>query len=155
MYARLNHLNVCVSYSATLRLMDQVGKLHTVPIRDWTKANAVIKFWGDNVDKQRGVRDYRSNHHGEMVHMYSLLVGRSRTPAPELSHSGHQSELKEIPVDFFLPQQSDVVRVKSNLVILVSRLLTKYFPALRFLTSIVPKHIRHKYSASSLESALF
>lgn len=28
MYARLNHLNMCVSYSATLRLMDEVCKLY-------------------------------------------------------------------------------------------------------------------------------
>ena len=133
--------------------MDQVSELHTVPIQAWIKENAVIKFWGDNVDKQRGVRDYRSDHHGEMVHMYSILVGRSRIPAPELSHSGHQSELKDVRIDSFLPQRSDVFRVKSNLVVLVSRLLTQYFPALGFLASVVPKHIKHKYSKQMAEKS--
>ena len=80
-------------------------------------------------------------------------MGRSRTPAPELPHRGHQSELKDIPIDFFLPQQSDVFKVKSNLVVLVSRLLTQYFPALGFLSSVVPKHIRHKYSRQMAEKS--
>ena len=65
---------------------DEVGNLHTVPIQDWIKANAVFKFWGDNVDKQRYVRDYCSDQQGQMMYMYSILVGRSCTSAPELQH---------------------------------------------------------------------
>lgn len=135
-----------MSYPATLRLMDEVGELHTVPITRWIKENTIFKFWGDNVDKQRRVRDYRSDNQGEMIHMYSLLVGHSRTPAPELSHTGLQSELTKLSADSFLPQQTDILAVKNNLIVLVSRILTQYFPALGFLASVVPKHICHEYS---------
>lgn len=144
---------MCVSYPATLRLMDEVSKLHTVPIKEWIKDNSVFKFWGDNVDKQRHVRDYRSDHQGEMLHMYSILVGRSRTPAPQLPHMGHLLELKDIPPDFFLPQRRDVLAMKSNLVILVSRILIQYIPALAFLTGVVPKHILHRYSKKMSEKS--
>lgn len=137
---------MCVSYPATLRLMDEVSKLHAVPIQDWIRDNIIFKFWGDNLDKQQHVRDYRSDHHGEMLHMYSIIVGRSHTPAPELQHKGHLSQLKEVPTELFLPEQRDIVAVKSNLVILVSRILTQYFPALSFLAKVVRKHILHKYS---------
>lgn len=126
--------------------MDEVGKLHTVPIQKWIREGIVFKFWGDNVDKQRRVRDYRSDNHGVMVHMYSILAGRSRTPAPELLHTGHMSYLTHTSVDSFLPQRSDILAVKSNLVVLVSRILVQYFPALKFLAGVVPKHIHHKYS---------
>ena len=145
-FARLNQLNMCVSYPATLNLMDDVGKLHTVPIKKWISEGVVFKFWGDNVDKQRCVRDYRSDHHGAMVHMYSILAGRSRTPAKELLHTGQLSNLTDISADMFLPQQSEILVIKSNLVVLVSRILVKYFPALKFLAAVVPKHIHHKYS---------
>lgn len=137
---------MCVSYPATLNLMDEVGKLHTVPVQRWIREGIVFKFWGDNVDKQRRVRDYRSDHHGAMVHMYSLLAGRSRTPAPELLHTGQLSSLTDISADMFLPQRSDIMAIKSNLVVLVSQILVKYFPALKFLDVAVPKHIYHKYS---------
>lgn len=137
---------MCVSYTETLDLMDEVGKLHTVPMQRWIREGVVFKFWGDNVNKQRRVRDYRSDHHGGMVNMYSILAGRSRTPAPDLSHTGSLSDLTNLSVDSFLPQKRDIFATKSNLVVLVSRILVEYFPALKFLSVVVPKHIHHKYS---------
>lgn len=133
--------------------MDEVGKLHTVPIEKWIRDGTVLKFWADNVDWQKRVRDYRSDHEGSLLHMLSILVGRSRTPAPELQHTGQLSKLSEVPDEFFLPQNSDVLGVKSNLVILVSRVLTKYFPALAFLAGVVPKHIHHRYSKEMSEKS--
>ena len=137
---------MCMSYPATLRLMDEVSKLHTVPIQDWITAKSVVKFLGDNVDLQRYVRDYRSDNQGQLLHMYSILAVCSRTPAPELKHTGTVSKLEEIPTDSFLPQSIDIQAVKSNLVILVSRILTEYIPGFAFLANVVPKHILHKYS---------
>ena len=101
----------------------------------------MFNFWGDNVDKQRHVRNLRSDHQGEMLHMFSLLVGRSRTPAPEHPFTGQLSN------DYFLPNISDITAVKSNMVVLVSRILTQYFPGLAPLSKVVPKHIPHRYSS--------
>ena len=145
-YDRLNHVNVCVSYRATLSLMDDVSSMHTLPLKRWIEDGAVIKFWGDNVNKKRKARDVRSDHTGEMLNMFSLLVGKSRTPAPELSHSGHVSKMSEATAEMFLPSCEDVTAVKSNLVVLVSRVLTTYFSGLAPLSKAVPKHISHKYS---------
>ena len=76
----------------------------------------VFKFWGDNVDKQRKVRDPRSDNEGKMLHMFSILAGRSRTPAPELPHTGGTlSVLDSLPATDFLPTRSDVVSIKRNL----------------------------------------
>ena len=90
-YSRLNHIGVCVSYSATLRLVGDVSQLFTVPLQKWVADNVIFKFWGDNVDHKRGVQDVHSDHHGTMVHMYRMLVGHSRTPAIELPHTGQLS----------------------------------------------------------------
>ena len=62
---------MCVSYNATLRLTEDVSKLHKVPVERWIKDGVVFKFWGDNVDKVKRVRDLRSDHQGEMLHMFS------------------------------------------------------------------------------------
>ena len=75
LYGRLNHVNVCVSCRATLRLMDDISKLHNVPIQLWINDGAVFKFWGDNVDKQLHVRDLRSDYQGQMLHMFSVIAG--------------------------------------------------------------------------------
>ena len=69
----------------------------------------------DNVDKRRGVRDIRSDHHGQLKHLKSRVQGPS-PPAPAPSQF--------IPCDISKDQasmyQSDVKAIKSNLVVLVS-----------------------------------
>ena len=105
--------------------MDEVSKLHTVPIQQRIKDGVVFKFWGDDVDKQMHVQDLRSDHQGHMLHMFSVLVGRSRTPAVELSHTGQLSKLSEVPTELILPTIHDIQAVKGNLVVLVGRILTK------------------------------
>ena len=128
-------------------MMDEVSSMHTIPLRKWIADGAVFKFWGDNVDKKQKPRDVRSDHHGEMVHMYSMLAGKSRTPAPQLSHVGHVSKISEVSSAMILPTSEDVSTVKSNLVVLVSRVLTQYLPGLAPFRKAIPKHIVHKYSS--------
>lgn len=56
-YSRMNHVGVCMSYTATLNLLNEVSKLHTTPLKQWIADDVLFKFWGDNVDKKKGVRD--------------------------------------------------------------------------------------------------
>lgn len=112
----------------------------------WIVEGVVIKFWGDNVDFSRHVRDLRSDNVGRMIHMFSLIVGKSRTQAPELPHHGQVSSITEVPEEFFLPNTSDINQCKANLVKIVSRSLTRYISVLTPFTKVVPKHILHVYS---------
>ena len=114
----------------------------------------LFKFWGDNVDKKRKVQDPRSDNQGELVHMVSLIVGRSRTPALDLPHTGGDlSVLDGLPVKFFLPTSTDVSAVKENLIRIISRTLTQYIVALHPLAKFVPKHILHRYSKEMSEKS--
>ena len=126
--------------------MDDISQLHKVPIQQWIEEGAVFKFWGDNIDKKQYVRDLRSDHQGEMPHMFSVIVGKSRTPATEPPFMGQLAQLDDIPTQFFLPSSSDVAAVKDNLAVLVGRILTQNFRALEPFSKAVPKHILHKYS---------
>ena len=146
MYARLNHINICTSYSATLQLISEISKLNVAPLKKWRDEGIVFKFWGDNVDKQQKVRDIRSDHQGSMLHMYSILIGRSRTQNSLLPYSGQVSSFADVSAEFFLPTADDVNDLKANLVILVSRALTDYFPQLASFRKVIEKHIQHRYS---------
>ena len=73
-YSRLNHLSVTISYCAVLKLVTKISKLYQRPIDAWIDEGACFKFVGDNVAKTKGVRDIRTDHHGELVQMYSLLA---------------------------------------------------------------------------------
>lgn len=135
-----------MSYPATLDLVDKVSKLHDAPLQQWIADGVTFKFIGDNVDKKRGVRDARSDHSGQMIHMYSTLVARSRLPDLDLCRTGQVADLSNIPWKSFLPSSDDIGHVKRNLVVLVARLLTQYIKDLSPLSRSVPQHIPHKYT---------
>ena len=146
MYDRLSQVNLCVSYPATLSVMDEVSRLHRVPLAKWIADGDVTKFITDNVNKKHKRRDERSNNKGEMLNMVSILASKSRTPAPSLSHSGTMGRVSDLSPSVFLPTSDDVESVKSNLVIIVSRVLTQYISALSPLKKSIEQHIRHRYS---------
>ena len=146
MYTRLNHLNACLSYPATLRVLNEVSKFNKVPIQTWITEGATFKFVGDNVDKQITVRDVRSDHQSHLLHMYSILAVRSRLPIDDLSKTGTVSDLSSIEFKEFLPSHDDLQITKKNLIVLVGRVLTKYVESLKPLAKSVCQHIPHKYS---------
>ena len=126
--------------------MDEVGKLHIAPLKEWIARDQPFKFWGDNVDKKIGVRDVRSDHQGKLLHMYSILAGKGRIPATDLSHTGYVADIATLEPESFLPNFKEVDAIKKNMMVIVSRHLAHYIPAFATVKKLVPKHIFHKYS---------
>lgn len=146
-YSRLNQVGVCVSYTKTLSLVDDISQHRAKPLSDWINRNIPFKFWGDNVDKKRSVRDVRHDHQGELVHMYSILAGSSRTAdSATLSRAGQIADLSTISSSSLLPTEADIDSIKQNLIVLVGRVLTNYIEGLKPLSKAVPNHITHKFS---------
>ena len=85
--------------------------------------------------------------------MFSLIVGRSRTSAPEISHHGQVSSIKEVPAEMFIPNITDVKKCKANFVNIVCRKITRYITGLTDLAKAVPKHIPHMYSAEMAQKS--
>ena len=103
------------------------------------------------MDKKIGVRDVRSDHQGSMLHMYSILAGRSRLPRTSLSCSGHVGTLSSISCESLLPRSTDIFAMQSTLITLVSRIITsvttEHIDDLKQFSKVIPKHINHTYSA--------
>ena len=152
-YARLNHLNMCLSYPATLWMLSEVAEFHKLPIEKWIAEDAVFKFIGDNVDKHVGVRDVRSGNQSQFVHMYSILAVRSRLPREDLSRVGTVGDLSKIKFRKFLPSCTELQNTRKNLVVLVGRVLTKYVESLKPLAQCVSSHIPHQYSKEMSEKS--
>ena len=121
--------------------MDKVSHLYTAPLTKWIADGDVFKFFGDNINQKRKRRDQRSDNKACMINMYSILTSKSRTPAPSLSHSGTIGKVSDLSSCVFLPTRDDVETVKSNLVIIVSRVLTQYIASLSPLRKSVKQHI--------------
>lgn len=145
-YKRLNYLNVSLSYNAVLRIVTNISKHHTVPFDNWLKEGSFVKFVGDNVDKTVGVRDIRSDHHGELKHMYSLLVVKARVQPPPPNENFVPLPLATCTHSEFLPTPSELESIKHNMQVLVSRILCDYIPAFKTQERSVTPHIPHEYS---------
>ena len=129
-----------------MNLLTSIAKRHTVPLQEWTAKGIRFKLFGDNLDKLQKARDQRIGHFGNMYHMYSVLAMQSRTPSTHLSITGHTTRLENITAASMLPSKQDIEELQRNLTVLVGRILTEYIPALSFLSSVVPAHIKHKFT---------
>ncbi len=143
MYTRLNRVSVTLSYPVVLSLLSKISENHKAPIAKWVEEGEAFQFVGDNVDKYRGVRDVRSDHHGDLVNMYSLLA---RVPPPISSSDFFPPDLSLLEPSYFLPTPAEVAAIRANLVVLVARILTKYIEAVQHQDRRVPTHIQHVHS---------
>ena len=99
------------------------------------------------MDKKQGIRDVLLDNQGSLLHMYSILAGRSCIPPNTLSYTGCVSSLSTIPAKEFLPVQDDFSNVQTNLTIMICRMLTQYINGLSVFAKAVTQHIQHRYSA--------
>ena len=144
-YTCLNHLNVTMSYNATLELVTEASRLHQLPLQQWIAERVQFKFVGDNLDKKKGVRDIRADRQSEMQHMYSLLVVQSRMVLPE-NTSDAVRDISLLTPSAFLPAQQDIDAIQENLVILVACVLCNNMKFLSSFSEYVTKHIANKYA---------
>ena len=72
-----------LSYEAILKRVKKISEGHTKVLdKWWLSEGAFVKFVGDNVDKQVSVRDIRSDHHGRLMHMFSIFAVKARVSPP-------------------------------------------------------------------------
>eukprot|EP00731_Ephydatia_muelleri_P014114 Em0007g1424a len=145
-WTQLNHMNVTLTYDAILKRVNEISQQHTKVMDEWLRGGAFVKFVGDNVDKQCNVSDIRSDHHGELRHMFSLLAIKAcispPAPLPEFSPPSLMSH----HLDCFLPSREDMKVILSDMEVLVARILCDYVKDLRQLKKFVVPHIPHTYS---------
>ena len=98
------------------------------------------------MEKMKSVRDIRSDHHGKLHHMYSMVAVKARVTPPPFSTPFVRPNLIALPSHTFLPTQSDISKLELHLSILVSRILCDHMPPFLHLSKLIPKHIYHTHS---------
>ena len=79
--------------------------------------------------------------------MYSLLVVKGRVKPPLSACTPFVSPpLQSTPITTFLPSLEDIAALKSNMVVLVRRIISKYIKGLSHLSKYTTQHIAHVYS---------
>ena len=91
------------------------------------------------------MRDIRGDFHGEMKHMNSMIVVRSRVASRQIEPGPHFN-LESLRPNMVLPTIDDVHQIKKNLIVLVSRILCRYINCLSSFSGAVLSHIPHAHS---------
>ena len=139
-------MNVAINYTTVLKLVTGISEQHKQPIDKWVNEGIEFQFVGDNVSKQVGVRDIRSDHRSKLVHMYSLLAVRARVSPPMPTSDFTPPDLSKMDVSNFLPSKADVDVIVSNLRVIVSRVLASHIKVLEPQKQRVVAHIEHVHS---------
>ena len=111
-----------------------------------------FKIVGDNVDKHISPRFVRLDNQQSSVHYFNSYAFEGRIPLTSLSDippspSSLEHHQKAIQL---LPSSADNEALRTNFIILVSRIITTYIPTLRrAFSDVVDWHIDHPHSAET------
>ena len=100
---------------------------------------------GDNVDLEIKVRHMDKDNRNKSMHFFNLVAFEDRVTGNELPDT-HAKTLADVPISSFLPTTMDLIKLKRDFIILLSRVIVKHFKSLHFLKSCVIYHNPHQYS---------
>ena len=144
---RLNHVKLCISYTATLSLMSEISTMHTVPLAKWIADGEVIKFWGDNACRQE-TETTRCTVRPSWIngtHVQCSRWQKSHTSSTALSLRACITCVKHHPchdLAYCRGYLSSEVQLGC-----ACRVLTQYLSGLAPFSKAVTKHITHQYTA--------
>lgn len=80
------------------------------------------------------------------IHWINQYITFDRVIASQLDDSKPIADLKDLPLSIYMLTEDERRQHRSNLIVLVARVLTQKIPCLSSLADAVPKHIQHPYS---------
>ena len=109
--------------------------MHTKLLDKWSTKGA---FVSDNVEKQVSVCDIRSDHHGKLMHMFSIFAVKARvSPPPPVSDFSPPM----LHTDTVEPSREDITIIQGNLEVLVSRIPCVHIKGFQQLKRLVSNHM--------------
>ena len=105
-----------------------------------------FKIVGDNIDKNVRRRHQRADRTTVSLHYFNAFAVGDRVDFSSFSEKKPDISFNESLVESLLPSKADLHELLANFKVLVSRILVEHLPLLSKLSSVVTKHITHKYS---------
>jgi hypothetical protein len=103
----------------------------------------------DNINQKTHTRHNTKNRSNKQYNMVQGYAFRDRVDTLVLSDDHPNLDLNSIPIQSYLPSQTDLDVVRNEMAILVKRILTSYLPSCKELVTHVPTHIHHEFLEES------
>ena len=101
---------------------------------------------GDNIDKNVSPRNMTIDHQVLSLHYFHYYAVLDRVDFHDKSHIVTPVIKEKVDYEKFLPSPSDIMALKKNLAVIVSRILVENIPALQRFVFGIKKHIDHEWS---------
>ena len=112
------------------------------------------KLVGDNLDLTIKVRDMRLDNPNQQYHFFHTIAVQDRVRTAHLNDSRPQQLVSNLSTSDFVLSSSDYKRLRSDLIVLVSRIVVAELSAFQFMSEAVPDHILHEYSREMAQSSV-
>ena len=126
--------------------MDQIGSGLVSKVQKLVQEGLELRVNFDNLDFRILANQVLTNHRNTDVHWINQYITFDRVPSPHLDDQHPLADLKELPLTEYLLSQEEEKQFRSNITVLVARVLTKMVPCFAHIKDAVPKHIPHLYS---------
>lgn len=118
-----------------------------VESEDQTRLTPKFTLVGDNIDKNVTPRYMRVDKQVQSIHAWHSYASLDRYNAADVSKNVALETIDSlVAADVFLPSALDTDALRSNFIVLCSRVLVNKLSFLESFQGCVPKHIQHALS---------
>ncbi|XP_038063120.1 uncharacterized protein LOC119733822 [Patiria miniata] len=155
-YREFQRVGVCQSFTQKDVLLNKIGGHFNEEAMELVKKGSKFQIIGDNFDLRVLRHDMTKDAKNIDLHYFASTIVFDRISFEQLPDDKPTRPLQQCPISSFVPNEDEINTLKKSYKILVARDIVECCPALAFMKSVIPHHIKHKYSDITKEkSALF
>ncbi|XP_070555569.1 uncharacterized protein [Ptychodera flava] len=145
-YDRFNRLGVCLSHQQEMNILEYIGGRYQDEIITKVTQGRKFQITGDNLDLKENVRQLLVNNKNKDHHWFTLILVFDRIDFSSFPNETPKANLHDMPPSSFIPSKEEKQIFRSNIIILVARIIVTHLTKFKHLASVVPDHIAHRYS---------
>ncbi|KAH3893353.1 hypothetical protein DPMN_017500 [Dreissena polymorpha] len=128
--------------------MDQISGHFNNELIDAIASGKKFRIVGDNINFHVGLTHERKSRENaaHMEHWFGSMAIIQNLSFSHLSHHTPRCDLRALPVSVFLLEEKDIQILKKNISQLISRVMTEFFPWMKFAKETANKPILGEFA---------
>lgn len=144
---RLKKLGVCLSHGRRDVLLKLLGGHFADKVVQRVKTGSVFRGTGDNWDLKVLKGHMRKDIQNEDLHLFASNLIENRVNFSHLLNEHPKGDILQFPRHKFSLNVNEWKMYAESAKILVGRIICEFLPKFKWIKSVLPVHIPHKYSS--------
>ena len=143
---RLNRLGVCLSHGRRDVLLKLLGRHFADKVVEHVKSGSVFRGTGDNWDLKVLKGHMRKDVQNEDLHLFASNLIENRLNFAHLPNDHPKADIVCFPWHKFSLNVGEWKMYADSAKMLVGRIICEFLPKFKWIKSVLPAHIPHRYS---------